>query len=103
MVVRVLASCTLKNISLRGPGVPAELYWGYLYPALVSVGWPETPRIRVEAQNVKIKRVGHSNGFKVQGPADVHMTQCLVSNCRRNGLIVHVRSCWPSLPTAKHV
>lgn len=92
MSIRLLASCTLRNLSLRGPGVPAEPYWGYMFPALVLAGWPNTPRILVKAEHVKIKRVGQSNGFKVYGAADVHLTRCTFSNSQRNALIAQV--CW---------
>lgn len=92
MMVRVVASCSLHNLSLRGPGIASTEYWGYSYPGLVTIGMPGAPRITVDLQSVKIKRVGHSNGIKVHGPGDVCMARCHISNCRRNGLIVQVSS-----------
>lgn len=86
MSIRLLASYTLRNLSLRVPGVPAESYGGYMLPALVLAAWLNAPGILVEAEHDKFNRVGQSNGFLTYGAGDVHPTRCHFSYSLRNAV-----------------
>jgi hypothetical protein len=92
-VLRVSASCTLRNLYISGDGVDCRKKWRFRHWGLVEMHGGDNlgAPLSVAMEKVGIGGGAHGNGVRVLGAVDVRMHGCSVSNCQWNGMIVAVR------------